>query len=76
MFQAEVDRAYAEAWALSFFLIETRPRKYSELLSRTAARPAFARYDAARRRADFSAVFGGDFRRLEAEFLSFMAEQR
>lgn len=76
MFQAEVDRAYAEAWALSFFLAETRPRKYSELLARTAARPAFARYDAAQRRADFRAVFGDNFRHLEAEFLAFMAEQR
>lgn len=76
LFQSDVDRAYAEAWALSFFLVETRPRKYSELLSRTAARPAFMRYDAAQRLADFTAIFGGNFRHLEAEFLKFMAEQR
>ena len=75
-FQSNVDRAYAEAWALSFFLVETRPKKYSELLARTAARPAFTRYDAAERLADFTAIFGGNLRHLEAEYLRFMAQQR
>lgn len=76
LFQSDVDRAYAEAWSLSFFLIETRPRKYSELLARTAARPAFVRYDAQQRLADFTAIFGSNLRHLEAEFLDFMAQQR
>lgn len=76
LFQSNIDRAYAEAWALSFFLVETRPKKYSELLSRTAARPAFTRYDAAERLADFTSLFGGNLRHLEAEYLQFMAEQR
>lgn len=76
LFQSDIHRAYAEAWSLSFFLVETRPRKYSELLVRTAARPAFRRYDAADRLADFTAVFGDNFRHLEAEYLQFMARQR
>lgn len=76
LFQSNVDRAYAEAWALSFFLVETRPKKYSELLARTAARPAFARYDAAERLADFTAIFGNNLRHLEAEYLQFMAQQQ
>lgn len=76
MFQADADRAYAEAWALSFFLAETRPKKYSELLARTASRPAFVLYDAPPRRADFTAIFGDNLRHLEAEFLAFMAQQR
>ncbi|HET6884078.1 MAG TPA: DUF1570 domain-containing protein [Pirellulales bacterium] len=76
LFQSNVDRAYAEAWALSFFLVETRHKKYSELLARTAARPAFARYDAADRLADFTAIFGGNLRHLEAEYLQFMSQQR
>lgn len=75
LFQSDVDRAYAEAWALSFFLVETRPKKYSELLARTAARPAFARYDAAQRLADFNTIFGNNIRHLEAKFLAFMAQQ-
>ena len=76
IFQSNVDRAYAEAWAFSFFLVETRPKKYSELLARTAARPAFAGYDASERLADFTAIFGSNLRHLEAEYLQFMAEQR
>jgi hypothetical protein len=76
LFQSNVDRAYAEAWALSFFLVETRPKKYSELLARTAARPAFRHYDAAERLADFTAIFGDNLRHLEVEYLAFMAEQR
>jgi hypothetical protein len=76
LFQSNVDRAYAEAWALSFFLAETRAKKYSEFLARTAARPAFARYDAADRLADFTAIFGSNLRQLEAEYLRFLAQQR
>lgn len=76
IFQSNVDRAYAEAWAFSFFLVETRPKKYSELLARTAARPSFVRYDAADRLADFTSIFGNNLRHLEAEYLQFMAEQQ
>jgi hypothetical protein len=76
LFQTDVDRAYAEAWALSFYLVETRPKKYAQLLTRTAGRPAFERYDAPQRLADFTSVFGNDLRLLEAQFLKFMAEQR
>jgi hypothetical protein len=76
LFQSDVDRGYAEAWAFSFFLVETRPKKYSELLARTAARPAFRRYDSAERLADFTKIFGDNLRHLEAEYLKFMAQQR
>ncbi|HVX12954.1 MAG TPA: DUF1570 domain-containing protein [Pirellulales bacterium] len=76
LFQTDVNRAYSEAWAFSFFLSETRPKKHSALLARTAARPAFARYDTAERMADFKAIFGDNLRHLEAEYLEFMAEQK
>jgi len=76
VFRVDPDAAYAEAWALSFFLVETRPRKYSEYLSRTAKRPAFRAYPAAERLADFTAVFGSDLRLLESHYLKFMDEVR
>ncbi|HEV3343447.1 MAG TPA: DUF1570 domain-containing protein [Pirellulales bacterium] len=76
VFQSNVDRAYAEAWAFSFFLVETRPKKYSELLARTAARPVFSRYDAGERLGDFTALFGKNLRHLEAEYLQFLADQQ
>jgi hypothetical protein len=66
--------AYAESWAFSFFLVETEPQKYLECLKRTASRPPFQEYTAGERTADFTAIFGSDWRMLEARFLRFMAE--
>ena len=73
LFGINPSAAYAEAWALSFFLIETQPRQYIQYLKLTASRPPFQQYTPARRTADFTALFGGDWRMLEARFLRFMA---
>lgn len=64
--------AYAEAWAFSFFLIETQPVEYARYLSKTAARSPQAAYGPAQRLADFTAVFGSDTRMIEARFLRFV----
>jgi len=74
LFQAAPGAAYAEAWALTFYLMETQPLRYAEYLARTAARPPFQRYTAAQRTADFTAVFGDNWRMLEARLLRFMEE--
>ncbi len=74
MFQADVDAAYAESWALTFFLVETEPRKYAQYLQKTAKREPFTEYTRAERLADFTSVFGGDLKMLEARFLRFMQE--
>ena len=74
LFRINPAAAYAEAWALSFFLIETEPRQYVEYLKRTATgRPPQAS-TAAQRTADFTAIFGADWPMLEARFLRFMAD--
>lgn len=73
LFRTDPAAAYAEAWALSFFLLETEPLKYAQYLKRTASRPPFRPYAAADRKADFTALFGTDWRMLEARFLRFMA---
>ena len=65
--------AYAESWAFTFFLSETEPRKYTAYLARTADRPAFEQYTSAERLADFKAVFGDNFRMMDANFLRFIA---
>lgn len=57
--------AYSQAWALSFFLIETRPRKYATYLKRLAAESG---EDRARL---FAEVFGSNTRMLDAEMLRF-----
>ena len=66
--------AYAEAWALTFFLVETEPAKYARYLRLTATRPPLAEYSDEERVKDFTAIFGGDWRMLEARFLRFMAD--
>jgi hypothetical protein len=73
LFAANPAAAYAEAWAFSFFLSETEPRKYAAYLKRTAGRPSFQKYTSAERTADFAAIFGSDWRMLEARFLRFIA---
>ncbi|MFZ1932756.1 MAG: DUF1570 domain-containing protein [Thermoguttaceae bacterium] len=73
LFHSDVQTAYAEAWALSFYLTETQPRQYGQYLKRTGSRPPFRQYTAAERTADFTALFGDNWRMLEAQFLRFMA---
>lgn len=73
LFHVSPGPAYAEAWALTFYLVETQPRNYAEYLARTGKRPAFQPYTAAQRIADFTSVFGADWRMLEAQLLRFVA---
>jgi hypothetical protein len=74
MFRSDAAGAYAEAWALSLYLCETRPRQYVDYLDETASRPIFSQYSATERVADFQAAFGSDLKQLEANFLNWMAE--
>ena len=66
--------AYAEAWALTYFLAETEPRKYAAYLQRTAARPNFTTYSLTERLQDFTAIFGQNLPMLEARWLRFIAD--
>lgn len=72
LFRNEPAAAYAEAWALTFHLTESEPKKYAAYLARTAAHPPFEEVTAEERLADFTAVFGDDWQMLEATFLRFM----
>ncbi len=74
LFSLDASIAYAEAWALSFYLVETQPRKYSQYLALTAERPVGQSYPAGKRLADFTSIFGSNFRMLEAQFLRFISE--
>ena len=72
VFGANPSIGYAEAWAFTFYLVENEPRKYAQYLALTASRPAFSEYGAAQRANDFTAVFGSNWRMLEAQFLRFI----
>jgi hypothetical protein len=73
-FQSDVEGAYAEAWALSFYLCETQPRLYAAYLAKTADRPLFSDYQPAERMADFQSVFGNDLKLFDAKFLRYMQD--
>jgi hypothetical protein len=71
MYRAAPLDAYAQGWALTFFLIETRPQQYARYLKKVAARESLQDYTAEERLADFQSVFGKDVERLDAEFLRY-----
>ncbi len=62
--------AYAEGWALTFFLAETRHASYGRYLKSIAQRNPLVQYSAADRVADFRRAFG-DTKYLEADYLRF-----
>ncbi len=73
LFHAVPADAYAEAWALTFFLAETRPAEYVSFLRKTAARASFTDYPSPARLRDFTASFGADLRMLETQFIRYIA---
>ena len=73
-FKSDALDAYSEAWALSFFLIETRPRNYAEYLRTIAARDPLLVYSREERIADFRQTITKELPLLEAEFLRFIAQ--
>ncbi len=74
LFRSDPDAAYAEAWALSFYLCETQPRLYAAYLARTAERPMFEDYPAVERMADFQSIFGSNMKMFETRFLRDMGD--
>jgi len=72
LFRTRPLEAYAESWALSFYLSETQPQRYAAYLSKTAARRAFRNYTAAQRLADFTSVFGKNLELLESQLVRYV----
>jgi hypothetical protein len=72
IFQTDPELAYAQAWALTFHLVETQPHRYSKYLAITAERKSGEIYSAAARVADFSSVFGDNYRMHEARLTRYM----
>lgn len=71
VFHSNQEVGYAEAWAFTLFLVETYPRKYLDLLTKTARKPNFVDYTEQDRLKDFTDIFGKDLGMLEARFLRF-----
>lgn len=64
--------AYAEAWALNYFLLKTRADDYTKYLKSLSELPPLVEADPEERLAMFRKVFGEDTRALEAEFLRYL----
>ncbi len=72
LFASAPRTAYCEAWALTFFLVETEPAKYMRYLARTAARQPLHEYSPQECLQEFTDIFGTDLKMLEARFLRFV----
>ena len=73
-FDKDTEAAYAEAWALSFFLSEQEPRKYVQYLMKTDAVKDVTAYPAPQRVQDFTNIFGSNLGLLDARMQRFIGE--
>ena len=74
LFRRDPTRAYAAAWAMTFYLSEREPRKYMQYLKQVARRKPFTTYPAAARVQDFSKVFGRDYQMLAVRLVRFLQD--
>jgi hypothetical protein len=72
LFMTDADGAYAEAWAMTFYLAEREPRKYMAMLTKLAALPPMDAYATQYRVRDFKETFGENLPLMEAQMLRFV----
>lgn len=72
-FSKEMGNAYAQAWALSFWLIETRPRQYASFLQKMATPEVTRQLTPELRVRLFKEAFGDNLILLDAEMLRYYA---
>lgn len=65
--------AYAEAWALTYFLLKRNRDAYVEYLKRVSAKPRLIWDTPEQRLQEFQAAFGEDLGELERDFLRYMS---
>jgi hypothetical protein len=73
-FQRDPDGAYAEAWAVTFYLAENEPRNYMAYLLKTGQHAPFAVVKSPQRLQEFTDVFGPQLDLIEAKMLRFIGE--
>jgi hypothetical protein len=67
--------AYAEAWALNYFLIRQRPKQYTDYVKMLSKKQPLVEDDAQTRLREFQNAFG-DLKQLDAEFVKQMERVR
>jgi hypothetical protein len=68
--------AYAEAWALTYYLLRTRTEDYVRYLQLLAKKQPLAEDRPAERIAQFEAAFGQDWRQVDGQFIRYMLNLR
>jgi hypothetical protein len=68
--------AYAEAWALNYYLLNHRPKQYAAYLQMLSQKKELLWDDPQTRLKEFQAAFGDDLGQLDAEFLRYMQKVR
>jgi hypothetical protein len=69
-------QAYAEAWALNYFLVRTRSEAYVKYLQKLAEKPPMIYDTPEEREAAFREAFSQDPKTLDADFLRYMSGLR
>ncbi|MBN1909124.1 MAG: DUF1570 domain-containing protein [Pirellulales bacterium] len=72
LFRAQPSVAYAESWALAYYLVQTQPHKFARYLAVTASHPPFEPVSPAQRTHDFTSIFGSNWKLFEAQFTRYM----
>ncbi len=72
----EAADAYAEAWALNYYLIRSHPKQYVAYLKMLAEKQQLLWDDPATRLKEFRAAFGDDLAKFDADFLRQMQKVR
>lgn len=67
-------QAYAEAWSLTYFLIKTRRKQYTEYLQLLAKKPPLKFGTPEDRLAEFRSIFGDDLQKLDREFVRYLGK--
>lgn len=68
--------AYAEAWALTYFLLKQHPKQYVTYLKTLSAKKPMEWDDPETRLREFQQAFGQDLRKLDAEMTRYMNRLR
>ena len=68
--------AYAEAWALNYYLLHQRPRQYVAYLQMLSHKKELLWDDPQTRLAEFQAAFGENLGQLDADFLRYIRSVR
>lgn len=63
---------YAEAWALTYFLMKTRREQYAKYLAKISAKPRLIWDQPDQRVRDFQEAFGSDLQKLDEDFARFI----